>query len=434
MRFAFLPLALLVACAAPLEPGPSGYAVKGGALRAPTGEAIFLRSINAHEESKWVDDHLVPLGDEDLAEIHAGGFNSVRLLTFWGAVMPEPDAIDREYLGRLRAEAQKLSDDDLYVVIDMHQDLWGAPFGNGAPLWACPEGLREGYESDSPWWVNYFSPQVCACFDRLWFDDEVKAQLQAAWVEVAIAVCDVDGIVGFDLLNEPWPGTNVGEPAFDQVLLYEGYYRPTMDLIEAACPGKAFFLEPSRAYDFGLADPLILDDEDRDRALLAPHFYPMDVHEPGREWTTSRADLASMIDHLYGPWLDDGVPLWLGEYGGITTNPGFDVYLDDLHGLLLERRVGHALWAFNSGSSYGFLDEEGAPRSAFASTAALPVPTLLPDWPVDMRADEGGLEIEGACVQGRSLEVRGGALDIVAGPLSPAGKCVADGPFHVRVR
>lgn len=126
------------------EPDPSAsYEVAEGAIWTPDGHALGLRGVNLHEDAKWTEGHLVPLDDQERELVVRSGFNSVRMLTFWGAITPEPGVVDEAYLDGLEAEVQALSAEGLYIVLDMHQDLWGEPFGNGAPEWACPAELKE---------------------------------------------------------------------------------------------------------------------------------------------------------------------------------------------------------------------------------------------------------------------------------------------------
>jgi endoglycosylceramidase len=444
----------LVACP-PAEPGtgvaPEGpaYRVADGALWTADEHVLNLRGVNLHEDAKWSEGHLVPLDAEERALLAASGFNSVRMLTFWSAITPSPGVVDDGYLDALAAEVEALASDGLYIVLDMHQDLWGAPFGNGAPSWACPDELKEGYEGSSPWWTSYFSDQVSSCFDRFWDREEARAPLTDAWQAVASRLCHVDRLVGFDLMNEPWPGTRVGEPAFDQAILYERFYSPLMDAIDEACPGRVFFLEPSRAFDFGLSDAMVFADDDRDRVVLASHYYPPSVHEPeGEGYDGDRAAIAADLDRLYAGYLADGVPLWFGEWGGISDVPGFDRYTQDLLAVLAERRAGSALWAWSRGGGFSFLDDAGVPKPELAAITRLPFATLLPSPLREQTVgDDGSLRVVFDCVVGRRVEVvtaRGGAAMVNTAPegalhagdrggLRWVGACAIDGEVELVV-
>ncbi|MFC1655098.1 glycoside hydrolase family 5 protein [Myxococcota bacterium] len=405
--FLLLALTMLPACGE-TETTVREYFVEDGVLVNSSGEALYLRSINVHESAKYHPDHIIPLTPDEVSILQDSGFNSVRLLTHWEAVMPESGRVDRDYLAVYLAEVQKLTDAGLLVVVDMHQDVWGDPFGNGAPGWACPDELKEGYTPVSPWWMNYFEPQVEACFDLFWSEESLQDSFAGAWQEVAAAVCGNRAVVGFDLINEPWPGSSLSDATFDDKILYR-FYRRIMNAIEEVCPGRVFFLEPSRGYDFELIDPIQFDDPDRRRVVLAPHFYPPAVHEPGRSYDGDAAALEEAWLKLYQPFLDDGVPMWFGEFGGLTSNPGSDLYLEHITSIFYEHFAGSALWAFSYGDEgFSFLDSAGRRKTVFDPVCSVPSPVRLPSAPTAMIPDfeTPGLTLEFSCRRRRQLAVR----------------------------
>ena len=389
------------------ERAERGYRVEDGVLVDSKGRALYLRSINAHPASKYHPDHIMPLTPDEVAIIKDSGFNSIRLLTHWEAIAPESGMFDRDYLASYAAEVDKLTAAGLLVVADMHQDVWGDPFGNGAPGWACPDELKEGYQPVSPWWMNYFEPQVEACFDLFWSDESLQDQFAAAWREVAGLICENPAVVGFDLINEPWPGTSLSDADFDDRVLYR-FYRRVMDAIEEVCPTKAFFLEPSRGYDFGLIDPIDFNEADRPRVVLAPHFYPPAVHEPGREYDGDAAALKEAWLDLYQIYLDQGVPMWFGEFGGLIQNPGFDLYMQHITSIFYTHFTGSGLWAFSYGDEgFAFLDSGGERQEIFDQVCSVPTPVRVPSPPSAMVPDfdTPGLSLTFDCRRGRQLEV-----------------------------
>ena len=384
------------------------FGVAGGAIRDETGEALLLRGLNVSQVSKDIEGHLYPLTADDVSLILRRGFNSVRLLTFWEAVMPEgPGLIDEGYVEGFADQVGLFAEGGVAVVVDMHQDLWGRPFGDGAPEWACPEEIREGYVPVEPWWHNYMSPQVNGCFDTFWADPDLQSDLIDAWVAVAAAVCDRGEVVGFDPMNEPWPGSELGSPGFDNETLM-GFYTQVMDAVESVCPGRVFFLEPTLAYELGLTDALEIPASVRDRVVLAPHFYPTMVHEPGAGYDGDADALEQTLLYSYGAFIEQGTPLWIGEYGGITTNPNFDLYFDDVSTIFSSHFIGSALWEYSEGAtSFSFLSQDGEPRDAFASAARVPVPSVLPDCPlsVDVDAAAGELAVTFTCSPDRRVSL-----------------------------
>jgi hypothetical protein len=393
--------------AGPEAPGRL-YRVEGGAIRLRTGEAVYLRGINLSNTSKYIDGHLYPLADADLEVLAGGGFDSVRLLAFWEAVMPaEPGLLDQAYLDGYAEQVRRLAAAGLWVVVDMHQDLYGSPFSPGAPPWSCPEEIRAGYEPLEPWWANYSSRQVMGCFDQFWASPGLRAELAAAWAALATAVCAEERVLGFDLLNEPWPASALGDPGFDNGPLL-ALYLQLSEAIEAACPGRLVFLEPSLGESLGLMDPLAPPPPLADHAVLAPHFYPREVHDPGGAYAGDRDALAASLDARLGPLGAGGLPLWIGEWGGQPANEGFARYLEDAGGLYAERFAGSALYEYSAADGgFAFLDGAGARKPAYDTLVRTPVPALLPERPTRFAPGfaTGTLELEVECVAGRRLEV-----------------------------
>ena len=75
-----------------------------------------------------------------------------------------PGVVDRAYLRRLLAVARRAQRGGLYVLLDMHQDLWSERFqGNGAPDWATKDdGIP--FTPVGPFPLNYFSQAVGRSF------------------------------------------------------------------------------------------------------------------------------------------------------------------------------------------------------------------------------------------------------------------------------
>jgi len=118
---------------------------EGGArqLRTRDGRTAFLRGANVNA----LVDHggsrrLVPVAAEDGLQARALGFSVVRLAVSWSRIAPAPGQFDARYLDEIRRTAAVFADQGIYVLLDMHQDRYGATLGpsgdesDGAPAWA----------------------------------------------------------------------------------------------------------------------------------------------------------------------------------------------------------------------------------------------------------------------------------------------------------
>jgi len=105
----------------------------------------------------------------------------------------------------------------LFVLLDMHQDLYSVKFGDGAPAWAA---LDEGkpHTTGTVWSDAYYvSAAVQTALDHFWANspaaDGVGLQdhYASAWRRVAERFKNEPMVLGFDLMNEPVPGLDAGK-------------------------------------------------------------------------------------------------------------------------------------------------------------------------------------------------------------------------------
>ena len=145
------------------------------------------------------------------------GWNAVRLLVSWSRVEPVPGRYDERYLDLVARTARRLGREGLAVVVDAHQDAWGASLA-APPGTTCPPGLTPALGWDgAPAWATMDSgasrcdpgvreavPAVLAAW-RAFFADQggVRRRFVAMWGHVARRMRGVGAVVGYDLLNEP---------------------------------------------------------------------------------------------------------------------------------------------------------------------------------------------------------------------------------------
>ncbi len=148
------------------------------------------------------------------------GFNIVRLGLTWDAVEPAPGRYNEEYLAKIRTVADRCEKYGIYFYLDMHQDLFTGGeglAGDGAPSWACITGGAKFKPAKFVWAEGYFwGKAVHRAFDSFWENKAYKGTpLQTyfcnMWQHVADEFKDHPALFGFDLLNEPFPGSDGGK-------------------------------------------------------------------------------------------------------------------------------------------------------------------------------------------------------------------------------
>jgi endoglycosylceramidase len=202
--------------------------------------------------------------DDDAAFLERNGFNAVRLGIIYKGVEPSPGGYDDAYLNQIAGTEALLARHGIFSQLDFHQDLFNERFqGEGWPDWAVQDdGLPNQPQVGFP--GNYLvMPGLNRAFDHFWANDPgpggigLQDRYAAAWGHVAARFAQNQHTLGFDLLNEPWPGSafptcanTSGCPGFDTQVLAP-FYRRVIARIRAADPQKLIWYEPNVVFNFG---------------------------------------------------------------------------------------------------------------------------------------------------------------------------------------
>ena len=168
--------------------------------------------------------------EEDAINLKNWGFNMVRLGVMWPGAEPEKDKWDMDYLQKMRDIADVLGKHGIYTLVDLHQDL-GSRFvcGEGFPDWAVairedasefpspvakgPYPLDEDGYPQLEWCLNksfgmyYISQAVESVFQNFYNNTNGAADHFALfWKNVASVFKDCPTLLGYELINEPFPG------------------------------------------------------------------------------------------------------------------------------------------------------------------------------------------------------------------------------------
>lgn len=188
----------------------------GVMLRDSTGRMLILRGLNyVNKDSE--NEFLNLTGDEAFVKMKRWGYNAVRMGITWSALEPSPGEYSNTYMHDLDMRIRYARQHGIYVILDMHQDLFSVKFGNGAPVWATLDEGKPHYTGGT-WSDAYFiSPAVQTAFDNFWNNNPaidgvgVQDHLVRTWSMLAKRYLNEKHIVGFDVLNEPFVGSPVNE-------------------------------------------------------------------------------------------------------------------------------------------------------------------------------------------------------------------------------
>lgn len=151
--------------------------------------------------------------DELFRQFRNWGFNCVRFGMSWRGIEPEPGKINEAYLKEIDKRVKLAEENGIWLILDMHQDLFGGKYGNGAPDWATiDDGLP--HDTGDVWSDAYLvSPAIHRAFDNFWKNapapDGVGIQDHYifVWKTLAKRYANSPAVAGFDIMNEPFTGS-----------------------------------------------------------------------------------------------------------------------------------------------------------------------------------------------------------------------------------
>ena len=311
---------------------PAGFLrADGRVISDGEGSQVLLRGVNVNQLVDFYQPRADvsptrPLTEQDFEGIAAAGFNVVRLGFSWSALEPERGRIDEAYLDRIEDAVSWAEKNDVYVVLDMHQDGWWN--GPTAPGTECRPGTDPmwGYDG-APEWATItdgaprcsftgrdISPAGDRAFQNFYFDTAgVQSALVETWALLAERFRREEAVAGFDLLNEPGFGETAPVTTSYQL---SRFYGRAIDAIRNAGAPQIVFVEPSilwsgLGFDAG-PTPGFTDDAN---IVFSPHLYAESITMdrslglPPIVGIERQFELAQRVADVYD------APLWSGEYG-----------------------------------------------------------------------------------------------------------------------
>lgn len=386
-----------------------------------SGRQRIFNGINLCEKGWHIDgiaerQYAFDFNEELISALSKMGFNLVRLGLTWDSIEPEPGKYNEENLDKIQKVADLCEKYGIYFYLDMHQDLYsGAPktAGDGAPEWACITEGAKFMPTRFVWAEGYFwGKAVHKAFDNFWANKEYNGiPLQTyycnMWKHVAERFKDHPALFGFDLLNEPFPGTDGGkvfrklilkvaktvitdkrckklwmikqllsgnaikalEP-FDDPSLFRkvtsagdelirkfdtGYYsrfiNKTAQAVREVTDNGIIIMENSYYSNLGIpySAPAVNYNGVREKNLcFAPHAYDLMVDTPAYKYA-SNSRVGSIFDEHRRSQERLDVPLIVGEWGGQSEGTDWLYHINYLLDKFDGYQWGQTYWAYYDG-------------------------------------------------------------------------------------
>jgi endoglucanase len=248
------------------------------------GRGINLgNALEAPKEGGWG----VTLEASYFEAIEKAGFSSVRIPVRWSAHTGDkpPYEIDAAFLTRVDWAVDQALSRDLAVVLNVHH------------------------------------------FDEILRDpDKQEAKLLALWKQIAEHYRDRNGLLSFELLNEP--NNKLTDERWDKMI------PALLDVVRASNPKRDVIVGPGHWNNLNNLDKLNLPEKDR-RLIVTFHYYsPFEFTHQGAEWVkdsnkwkgdtwTGTAKEIEALDKDFAKaaaWAKkNDRPLFLGEFGAYSA-------------------------------------------------------------------------------------------------------------------
>ncbi|HEY1817234.1 MAG TPA: cellulase family glycosylhydrolase [Kofleriaceae bacterium] len=379
-------LFILIIAACTTTPPNSSWRVDDGFLHAPDGRVAILRGVNlsgTQKNAPYIDGKSF----DDYARIHdSWGFDSIRFIMTWAAIEPTQGTYDDAYLDQVVERMEWAHQAGLAVILDMHEDIYGEGFGyDGAPAWTCDASNYTAFVNMQPWYINSLSPQVEACVDQF-YTTATRGEFIAAWQHVAERLANSPAVIGIDPLNEPSWGTY---PVFnferDRLV---PLYNDIATTVRAIAPQWIIFAEPSSSRNIGLESEIT--SLPFDNAMYAPHSYDSGA-ESGSGFDPSHTQQILANGTLLAQEATTmHAGLWIGEYGGESSEPGIADYMTAEYDAAAAYAAGTTYWADDNGG-YGLTDANDQEVPEIVDAVVRPYPAFVAGTPSSYAYDASSM-------------------------------------------
>jgi len=263
--------------------------VKDGKFYDLDDNEVNFRGVNVvYKDSPWLPstptfDSNLSFVRDDIDLLKSLGNNLVRLGVMWSGVFPREGRVDESYLTKVDDMIKLLEDNDMYVIVEPHQDELNPLFcGEGAPDWWVNK-YTEGVENfPVPVQATPFEeslsgepPSRATCdthssFSYIWTNDGAKAYQRlwedgaqngfgSYWSLVAQRYAAWPNVIGGEIFNEPFLGDVFGDPSLrdnkkaDLVNL-QPFYENITEIVRSATPQQSFALAFEPTWPVGNQD------------------------------------------------------------------------------------------------------------------------------------------------------------------------------------
>jgi endoglycosylceramidase len=333
----------------------------GSWLTNSDGQVVILHGLNEAYKVAPYEPSADGFSNDDAQFLAANGFNAVRVAVIWSELEPEPGVFNTAYLDSIENTVQTLGNNGIYSILDFHQDAYSSAFGGeGAPAWATETNGATNVSLPFPY-NEFFDPAETQAWDSFWSNSDatngigLEDNYSQMLEYVANAFNGNPDVVGFELMNEPSPGSDTlstlfGSSFFDSQELTP-FYNQAADAIRAVDPTTPIFYEPDVLFNAGV--PTQLGTVDATGTVFSFHDYcEFDLGSLG-----CIPNVNNIVDNALSYAQAQGIPAFMTEFGASSDETGINASMQAANGNL----IGWTEWAY---SSQGDITTTASPPSS----------------------------------------------------------------------
>ncbi len=317
-----------------------------------TGRVIILHGVNevykvppyCPQDTAW------GIEPADASLMHNLGFDVVRLGYLWEGFEPQKGKFDYNYLNCLQRTESMLANQHIFTLVDSHQDLYTQKFGGeGFPQWAV-HNHHLSLSVNRPFPGNQLSRAVTAAFDGLWENrGNVWQSYAQAWGKVAAYFKNDPMVLGYDIMNEPWPAKFIGSPVTFDTEYLEPFETMSAQAIRSNDPHHIIFYEPPVTFNGGVPSSFTPPSPSLDPVGFSFHNYCLTHGEFSNPYTAARLSLCyEQFNHVdsnaLSAYSSMGAAPLMTEFGATFYTPEISKDIQ----LTSQDMVGWIYWQFKA--------------------------------------------------------------------------------------
>jgi endoglycosylceramidase len=182
---------------------------------------IFHGANRVQKAAPWYFEDM--LGSTEFELMQKVGFTALRLGFMWSGYNPAPGVFNQTYMATIKTIIGQAAAHNVSVILDMHQDCFSSNFClyDGVPQWVANKSAArhafpwplQGDCSARGWMANCATEAAAQAYQDLYDNHEgMLDDMVGFWGRAAAELAATPGILGFELINEPFAGDFYKDP------------------------------------------------------------------------------------------------------------------------------------------------------------------------------------------------------------------------------